>query len=187
VSAVEAFLAQQKRFRCERLSADLTEAQCKANQVRTPEIFACIGCAGLGKAIQLEECMGYGKECKCVSCEQVKPIMERGMCPSCYNRKRAAGSLESIPKKSERTPPVKVKAAPVPVETVAVAPVPSDIPVYEPIKRNPLLPLVSDRVMELDFAERADLYDWLQANKVTGEQIMELLSLSYQGVLRRSA
>lgn len=57
---VEAYLATQKRYRCERLAANLTVEQCEQNRNRQRnltadvwEVMSCQGCAGLGKAVQL--------------------------------------------------------------------------------------------------------------------------------------
>lgn len=63
VSEIEAFMAANQFYRCERLSANLTVGQCDANRRRKGEygkpglekIISCEGCAGLGKAVEVQE------------------------------------------------------------------------------------------------------------------------------------
>lgn len=62
MNEVEAFMASKTFYRCERLNANLTLAQCNANQKRVPNhyagittIFQCQDCAGLGKAVEMVE------------------------------------------------------------------------------------------------------------------------------------
>jgi hypothetical protein len=108
MTEIEQFIANSKLFRCERLSANLTTAQCDANRSRYPVIFQCEDCAGLGKAVELEERMGYGKDKECVACKQIKPVMARGLCPSCYHKKRNAGDIDTVP--IVREMPAKIAA-----------------------------------------------------------------------------
>lgn len=96
---VNAWLASQQRFSCERLSAALTVAQCEANRKRDPVIFACQNCAGLGTAVKTEVNVGYSKDQECVACKKVKPIMARGLCPACYHAKKRDGSIDQVPAK----------------------------------------------------------------------------------------
>jgi hypothetical protein len=105
---VEAFLAQQQRYRCERLAANLTVAQCEQNRTRGRnmtadvwEVFACKDCAGLGAAVQLEE-RTMAKEATaatftklrqpftppaCSECGEVKKIHGYGQCSKCLYKK----------------------------------------------------------------------------------------------------
>lgn len=57
MNEIEAFLANQKRYRCDRLNADLTQDQCHANRTRQAHLAS-----GITKIIACENCPGLGKE-----------------------------------------------------------------------------------------------------------------------------
>lgn len=178
---VERFLASQKRYRCEPLSADLTEAQCKANRERSgfQEIFTCKDCAGLGKAIEIKERVTdmaddvkKYKQRVCLKCKILKRHHGRGLCPNCY----MAMSKEEL----EQYPPVGRESKnrtiqPVKQPTLAK---PLTIPVR--IKNNPLLPPPLEHQIILNFSDHAKLFSWLQEQEVTPDHIIELLGECYR-------
>lgn len=203
---VERFLASQQRYRCERLSADLTVAQCEANRQRTghTEIFACKDCAGLGKAVEISERRGEEMSKKltiCKSCGKECKSPGRGLCPKCYYHDK---------KENPPQPP-----APKPICSVAgcqtlaavngkcrkyydkdkwaarkgaTIPPTAPSPVPPVPTGNPLLASPPGRVIVLNFDANQPLYDWLQEREVTPEHIMELLNECYQErIVRRAA
>lgn len=167
MSAVDLFLAQQKRFRCERLSADLTQEQCKANQKRTPEIFQCQDCAGLGKAVEMEARMAEAK------CECGEKVFASGQCRSCYDKAAYARRKAKKAVQVEDVDPAAIVKSPPTVKKLIE---------LDNKKRNPLLvDPTFDRHVLLDLREHPGLYDWIQEEGVTMDNIIELLAQCYMG------
>lgn len=161
MQAVEEFLAGQQRYDCERLRATLTVAQCEANRKREPVIFQCSDCAGLGKAIEMEERMNSNK-CKCGGVIFSK---SSGECRPCYDKRKHG-------ERKARKAGDEIKA-----HAVSAAP-----PV--PQKRNPLLPSLPAAHILLDLSDRPSLFAWLEQNSVTCDEIIELLNECYRGNVR---
>lgn len=127
VDQVAEFLSKQERFRCERLSADLTTGQCEANRKRVPNIqkginpvISCEGCAGLGKAVEIKERIMPPKSLDeiasvkpwavkvCTECKEIKKIHGYGQCAKCLYKKYGKAMR---PPKEEQAPTPLVKEA----------------------------------------------------------------------------
>lgn len=127
VDQVAEFLSKQERFRCERLSADLTMGQCEANRKRVANIqkginpvISCEGCAGLGKAVEIKERIMPAKSLEeiasvkpwavkvCTECKETKKIHGYGQCAKCLYKKY--GKAMRPPKEDPSPSPLQKKA-----------------------------------------------------------------------------
>lgn len=177
---VAEFLAKQKRYVCDRLSASLTIEQCEQNRTRAGNahkginnVMACEGCAGLGKAIEIEERVMAKGERACKECGEVKKIHSYGTCAKC---------LYKLYGKAMK-PPV-----------IEASPVASPPPAAEQLEEQQPGPAIMSLLhpaptlsMVLDFSNDADIYRQLIEKGVDEDQIIGLLSMLLDGELRRVA
>jgi len=125
MTEIEQFLAGQKRYRCERLAANITRDQCNQNRSRQPnitkditKIHACEGCAGLGEEIAMP--IPDKRTCIVEGCGKWKVIGDK-----CT--KHAKAPLETKPATIEPKQP-KVAPEPPKPETIPAAPVTPSAP-----------------------------------------------------------
>ena len=178
MTEVEKFLSSQQRFECVRLSANLTVAQCEANRKRltnhytgTMEVFQCQDCAGLGKAVELKERIDMAREEICKHCKKSGKIHGRGLDQACYNELKKAGTLDDLYPMVGRNPHDHGA-----VNGQKKEPAPAAPPLSSNVKSNPLLKQVSkDKQIMLDLFDKHDLWNWLQENEITAENIIELI------------
>lgn len=110
MNTIEAFLANQKLYRCERLSANLTKAQCETNRQRKPNFTTdvwdcapCKGCPGLGEETDMS------KRGTCTKCgREDLTLPAEGLCGKCYVEKRN-GESRPIPGRRNPAKPKKLK------------------------------------------------------------------------------
>lgn len=172
MSAVEVFLASQQRYVCERLAANLTVAQCDQNRKRVTDVkrdiykvTACEGCAGLGKAVELEERMD--------KCAGGARAVIKGQCRPCYDK---AKHKERVAKKAAAAVVVETPAeTPVAVKTYPPAVLKmiekEGKPIHRLLKPPPALS------MTLDFSGDADLFAKLIECEIDADQVIGLLAM----------
>lgn len=182
MTSVEEFLSTQKRYRCEKLSADLTLAQCEVNRTRVPAIFQCDTCLGLGRAVQMEESKTVFKWPADKLCSEPGCVAKKWRSGKCWkhepeNVKHKEQQAKKVVKESAGRKAAAVKSALKPVTAPAPEPV--------KVKVNPLLSAVendqiaSPRHLVLDFTDHADLWahmrDGEPGSVIHPENIVELL------------
>lgn len=169
---VDLYLARQERYRCERLSANLTTAQCEANRRRTGEqvIFSCIDCTGL----EVTE-VPSSKVGKCSACQRHMKLVSKGMCSRCYQVSYRMGQ-HALKGRIEAMGPVAEEAAVV-------------VPAVDPADKlgrflGPPAPLMT---LVLDFSHDKELYRRVINAGITEDDILGLLSMLVDNQLRRVA
>jgi len=178
---VAEFLAKQKRYMCDRLSASLTIEQCEQNRTREANIqkginnvMQCEGCTGLGKAIEIKErVMATVK--KCEECGEVKKIHAYGRCSKCLYKKYGKSMK---PPQGDDLGSLSILGAKDDAEVIAeqIGAAANDVmPAATPFI-NPLLRPVHPRRIVLDLSAEPELWSWLQEWEVTTEHIIELLN-----------
>lgn len=139
MTEIEQFLAKQQRRRCERLAANITQAQCDQNRKRPPDIkndipiiHACKGCPGLDTTKEIAMAKPENRTCTEPGCDKWKVIGDK-----CTRHAKAATGKKPAKKgaklpKAETISSKTVEQAPAPapaaIESAQIKPAPEPTP-----------------------------------------------------------